>query len=403
MGLTFWSTPFFYVLLPNIIQTEMNKIFFTLTVAIAILSSCSDTNSKIGGKAENMPNTMVYLDHIDLNQVTPIDSAKTNKNGEFKFNVTVEYPEFYQLRVNGGENIYLLAEKDSSQYVTINSTKSMDYSIQGSVLSNELKNVVNQLNSSKNTLNSIYTQMEKNNNNAAVIDSLTKSASQVLYNQIMYSRKYIIDHAGSPVTYFVLYQKLNNDYVLSLPTNLNYYRATATNLNISYPNAKYSKFVTSHTTRLLEENTNAQLNELINNYSRDLPELKLTDEKGNIFDIEQLRGKTILLDFAMITEQGTAEYQKELVELQKKYASKGLVIVQVCFDKSKILWEMAKRDHKITWKCLLDPNAENSKILTNWNINSIPANYIIDKNFKIIGKNQFGANLSDYIKDILKQ
>lgn len=121
-----------------------------------------------------------------------------------------------------------------------------------------------------------------------------------------------------------------------------------------------------------------------------------------MFDIENLRGKTILLDFAMITEQGTAEYQKELAEIQKKYASKGLVIVQVCFDKSKILWEMAKRDHKITWTCLLDEDGENSKNLMNWNIGSIPANYIIDKNFKIVGKNQFGANLSDYIKDILK-
>ena len=104
----------------------------------------------------------------------------------------------------------------------------------------------------------------------------------------------------------------------------------------------------------------------------------------------------------MITEQGTVAYQKELGEIYKKYSGKGLVIVQVCFDKSKILWEMAVREHDIKWTCLLDENSVNSKILTDWNISTIPANYIIDKNFKIVGKNQFGENLSDYIKDLLK-
>ena len=403
MGLSFWSTPFFYILLHGnqILRDEMKKLLLSACVAIALCCSCSDTNSKISGKIDNAtPDCKVYLDHIDITQITKVDSVEVNGKGEFTFKVKVENPEFYQLRYTGSNNnIYLLAEKDSTQYVTINSNASTDYTVNGSILSNELKKVVTQLYNSRNALNGIYNEMD---NNPQAIDSLTRVASQVIISQMQFSRRYIIDNAGSPVTYFVLYQKLNNDYVLSLPTNLNYYRAVATNLNKSYPNAKYSKFVVNHTTKLLEQNTNAQINSLIANYSRDLPELRLVDSKGKEFDIEQLRGKTILLDFAMITAQETAAYQLELAEIHKKYASKGLVIVQVCFDKSKILWEASKRENNIKWICLLDEKGENSKILTDWNISTIPANYIIDKNFKIVGKNQFGANLSDYLKDILK-
>ncbi len=379
----------------------MKKILLSACAAIALCCSCSDTNSKISGKIEHFePNTKVYLDHIDVTQTTKIDSVKLGKNGQFTFKVKVDNPEFYQLRYTGStDNIYLLAEKDSTQYITVQSTGATDYTVSGSTLSNELKRVVSKLYDSRKALNSIYAEMDKN---PQEIDSLAKAASNVILGQMQFSRRYIIDNAGSPVTYFVLYQKLNNDYVLSLPTNLNYYRAVATNLNKNYPNAKYSKFVVNHTTKLLEQNTNAQINSLIENYSRDLPELRLTDSNGKEFDIENLRGKTILLDFAMITAQETAAYQLELAEIHKKYANKGLIIVQVCFDKSKILWEASKRENNIKWICLLDEKGEDSKILTDWNISTIPANYIIDKNFKIVGKNQFGANLSDYLKDILK-
>ena len=380
----------------------MKKLtFLSIIIAATFCFACSDTNSKINGKIHNYNGEKIYLDHVDISQITTIDSIEANKKGEFTFKVNVDYPEFYQVRVGNSGAINLLAEKDSTQYIEIKSIDNLDYTV-NSNLSGLLQQAVAQLNQTKKGLSNIYSEMSKSADNKSKIDSLTKVASLSILDQINYARKFIINNAGSPVTYFILYQRLNNDYVLSLPANLNYYRAVATNLNKSYPNAKYSKFVTNHVTKLLEQNTNAQLNSIIENYSRDLPELRLKDEKGKMFDIENLRGKTILLDFAMITEQGTAEYQKELAEIQKKYASKGLVIVQVCFDKSKILWEMAKRDHKITWTCLLDENGENSKNLMNWNIGSIPANYIIDKNFKIVGKNQFGENLSDYIKDILK-
>ncbi|MBP3420344.1 MAG: AhpC/TSA family protein [Marinifilaceae bacterium] len=380
----------------------MKRILLLSTIIAATLCySCSDTNSKIEGTVKNYEGKKIYLDHIDINQITKIDSAELGNSGEFTFKVKVETPEFYQLRLKGCENIYIMAEKDSTQTINITNPAEYEYSVEGSTLSSELKKVVSHLSNARKRLHSIYLAMADEVDQSK-LETLKKSASQTILDQIQFSRKYIIENPGSPVAYFVLYQKLHDDYVLTLPTNLNYYRAVATNLDIKYPNAKYSKFVKNHVLRLIEENTNAQLNTLINTYSRDLPELKLKDSKGKEFDIEKLRGKTILLDFAMITEQGTVAYQKELGEIYKKYSGKGLVIVQVCFDKSKILWEMAVREHDIKWTCLLDENSVNSKILTDWNISTIPANYIIDKNFKIVGKNQFGENLSDYIKDLLK-
>lgn len=379
----------------------MKRLILLSTIIAVTLCSCSDTNSKIEGSIKNHKCDKIYLDHIDINQVTKIDSVELDKDGTFSFKVKVENPEFYQLRYSGGDNIYLLAEKDSTQYISINEPKGYNYSVKGSVLSDELRKVTAQLHTTRSTLNTLYNQMADTQNETR-LDSLKKIASQTIIDQTQFSRKYILANPSSPVSYFVLYQKLQDNYILTLPTNLNYYRAVATNLEIQYPDAKYTKFVKNHVLRLIEENTNAQLNSLINAYSRDLPELKLRDQNGKEFDIEKLRGKTILLDFAMITEQGTAAYQKELNEIYKKYSNRGLVIVQVCFDKSKILWEVTKREQQIKWTCLLDETGENSKILTDWNISTIPANYLIDKNFKIVGKNQFGANLSDYINDILK-
>ena len=93
---------------------------------------------------------------------------------------------------------------------------------------------------------------------------------------------------------------------------------------------------------------------------------------------------------------------KSLKNIYNQFKGKGLEIYQVCLDPNKLLWEELVRKYDIKWVCVRDGEGLKSPAATVWNIQNIPANYIINKKYEIAGKNLTGQRLEERLKDVIK-
>jgi len=92
-----------------------------------------------------------------------------------------------------------------------------------------------------------------------------------------------------------------------------------------------------------------------------------------------------------------------LVANYKKYSKKGFEIFQVSLDKEKSLWVQAiEQDQLGAWKHVSDLQFWNSAPAKAYGISSIPANFLLDKEGKIIATNLRGEALGQKLEEIFK-
>ena len=70
-------------------------------------------------------------------------------------------------------------------------------------------------------------------------------------------------------------------------------------------------------------------------------------------------------------------------------------------DESKIDWVNAVNTQKLPWISVCDFQGYDSPAVKNYNVTSVPFNYIIDREGNIKGKNIWGNDLIKKIEDLL--
>ena len=124
-------------------------------------------------------------------------------------------------------------------------------------------------------------------------------------------------------------------------------------------------------------------------------EVKLPGLKGDTLSLLPLRNKLVVLDFGLLTTPEGKAYAEEMKAVYDKFKNRGVEIYQVCLDQNRLLWEEAAKQYGVTWKCVWDSESLQSRTAATWNVRSIPANYIINQNMEIVGKNLYGDRLAD--------
>ena len=78
-------------------------------------------------------------------------------------------------------------------------------------------------------------------------------------------------------------------------------------------------------------------------------------------------------------------------------------IVQVSFDNSTDDWKRAVRFDELPWVNLVDTRFPNSIVAGNYNVTSLPANYLIGKdNTSILARDLSPAELRERLKELIK-
>ena len=83
------------------------------------------------------------------------------------------------------------------------------------------------------------------------------------------------------------------------------------------------------------------------------------------------------------------------------YESKGFRVYQVSFDTEKATWIQTVQEQKLPWTTVCDFRGQASPIMGVYNVRSLPSNYLIDRNGRIVGKNLYSDALEAELKKIL--
>jgi glutathione peroxidase-family protein len=124
--------------------------------------------------------------------------------------------------------------------------------------------------------------------------------------------------------------------------------------------------------------------------------------KGDSIQLSSLKGKVLLLDFWASWCTPCRFSNKDLVKLYKKYKDKGLEILSVSLDDEKKDWKKAAAQDKITWLQGNDPAQWDAMAAIKWQVDAIPASFLIDKNGDVVAINLEKKDLEKKIKELLE-
>ena len=132
------------------------------------------------------------------------------------------------------------------------------------------------------------------------------------------------------------------------------------------------------------------------------PEIQLPDPEGKTLKLSSLRGQVVLLDF-WASWCGPCRHENPVtVAAYEKYKDKGFTVFSVSLDRSKAKWVQAIQADNLNWgNHVSDLRFWESSAAAKYNIESIPATFLLDQNGKIIAKDLRGSDLEKAISKAL--
>jgi len=130
-------------------------------------------------------------------------------------------------------------------------------------------------------------------------------------------------------------------------------------------------------------------------------EFTQTDTNGKPVSLSSFKGKYVLLDFWASWCGPCRMENPNVVNTYHQFKEKNFTVLGVSLDKSKDPWLKAIGDDKLAWTQVSDLKFWNNEAAVKYHIQSIPQNFLVDPNGKIIAKNLRGAALKEKLCELL--
>ena len=216
-----------------------------------------------------------------------------------------------------------------------------------------------------------------------------------------FSSEFIRRNEGSLVTLLALTNQIGPQFYVFHPANdMDIYIHTDSVLFARYPDNEPVKSL--HNQLITFRNQYASSPEKTSYLSKGdiVPEVALPSPEGQTVKLSSTRGKYVLLDFWASWCPPCRQENPNLVRNYQKYHSKGFEIYQVSLDKDKNNWISAIRMTISTGSMSVILNTGIRMVVASLGLTSIPSNYLLDKNGKIIAVNLRGEELDQKLDEI---
>lgn len=382
---------------------KMKKLLILLVVTL-VFASCNEskeTGYVINGNAEGIHNGVrVRLAQIDEKGKQVIKDSAVVMDGKFNIKGAVEEPGVYFLSADGtpGNMVFMLENSDIN--IDFNSKMPMDSKVTGSESNKSYEDFQNGMLEFRKEGEAIMKRFQELGQEPApeTRDSIKKAMDNMRQRQLAYPLSFVEN---------------NNDSYFSL--NLIQLESSRPTFDV----VKYKEIFESFPANLKESKrgqiVKQRLDELYKEYEKiahlDVgkiaPNFESKTPEGETVSLNDLKGKVTIIDFWAAWCGPCRRENPNVVKVYEQYHDKGLEIIGISLDGApnqkdpKKAWLNAIEKDGLEWNHLSSLMYFNDPVAKQYNIQSIPATYILDEEGKIVAKNLRGAALELKIKELL--
>jgi peroxiredoxin len=133
----------------------------------------------------------------------------------------------------------------------------------------------------------------------------------------------------------------------------------------------------------------------------DAIEFTQNDLSGKPLSLSSFKGKYVLIDFWASWCKPCREENPNVVKAYNKFKNRNFTILGVSLDQNGDAWKKAVEKDGLSWPQVSDLQAWNNSAAALYHVQSIPQNFLVDPNGKIIAKNLRAEQLETKLCEVL--
>ena len=367
----------------------MKKLIFIIIAGLIISCTGPGNGYLITGKISGVNDSLVMLiEHLD-GGFEIIDSTLVI-DGTFRFSGSLELPTRYYIMIRGIPSSFNFFAENSKIDITADKEDLGNAVITGSSLQDRYRKLLADLDTGfthkLDSLDAAVHSFEKQGDTAQV-NKITGMYDSIREQRKKFLIEFFMENNASVISPNVLYFLRPWDF-----NDLKDLRPIYDNYDKSILGSASAKLIRDWIGRL----ERIEPGQPVIHFS-------MNDTTGAPVSPSMFSGKYFLLDMWSPACPPCRKENPGMERMYRKYKDKGFEILGVSFDKDRNAWIQAIKKDGITWTQVSQLSGWNNVARTLYSVESLPANFLIDKDGIIIAKNLRREKLEEKLAGIFEK